>query len=234
MRGIGYRFSTRDEFRRLLDASEDRELEVSCGAALREREWLVATFEVAHERLSVAARARDRGDGPRIAFEERDWERIATLTLPCDEGYCRESVAPRSSEFRVRPPQANRVLVVDGEPDVREMVCAVVRGSGFTSFAVGSAEDALDLLRMERFDLLVVEQDLRGMSGLELCLRLPQRARGTPALLLANHPIAARPLQSAAASVSDYLVKPFRAPELWARMLSLLELSGVELCAHAS
>ncbi len=234
MRGIGYRFTSREELRVLLESSRDREFDVGCGAALREGEWVVASFEVARDRLRLAARARDCGDGTRLGFEPRDWDRLAALSEECDRGRCRESSPPRSSEYRVSPAEANRVLIVDGERDVREMVCAVVRCSGFSCYAMDSAEEALDRLRREDFDLVVVEQELRGMSGPELCRRLRQLEYDKPLLLLANHAFAAEAAEFAGSGASDYVVRPFRAPELWARMISLLAVPVLEPCAQAS
>lgn len=230
VRGIGYRFTTREELRLLLEASEDRELDICCGASLPEGEWLVVTCDVANERVTVAGRTRDRGDGTRIGFALRDWLRLAALSGCSELGECRESIPPHSSEFRVRPPAASRVLVVDGDRDVRDMVCAVVRCSGFSSHAVDSAEEALDALRRQQFELIVVEQELRGMGGLEFCRSLRERSFTTPTLLLVNDASVRDAERFAAAAVSDYLAKPFRAPELWARMLSQLEISGLDMC----
>jgi DNA-binding response OmpR family regulator len=114
--------------------------------------------------------------------------------------------------------------VVDADDSVLALVKAMLDGCGVDTSIARSAEEALDRLRRERFDLIVLEPALDGMSGLELCRRV--RAEGglsnTLLLAVATH-ASARDLDEAlAAGADDFVPKPFRALELRARAVGLL------------
>lgn len=125
----------------------------------------------------------------------------------------------------VRPSgRGSRVLVVDDDPDIREMVTFMLEAVELVVSSAGSAEDALALVREERFDLVVLDWNLPKMSGLELC-RLLRREPGLydiPVLFLTANAASQDMVEAFASGADDYVVKPFRAPELGARIFSLL------------
>ena len=63
---------------------------------------------------------------------------------------------------------ANRILIVDDKPEVRDSMSDYMRLAGFAAESVASAEEALDLLRDNRFDLVITDIVLPGLGGLEL------------------------------------------------------------------
>lgn len=113
------------------------------------------------------------------------------------------------------------ILVVEDEPAVRELVVFHLQRAGFTVAAVEDAEGAWPLLRTS--DLLVLDRMLPGTSGLELLRRLRHgSSEDMPVLLLTARGSEHDRVEGLEAGADDYLVKPFSAPELVARVRALL------------
>jgi two-component system phosphate regulon response regulator PhoB len=132
------------------------------------------------------------------------------------------SLSPRA----IPTPRAT-VLLVDDDPDLQEIVVAMLDAVGLEVDAVETAEEGLERLRSRRPDLLVLDWSLPGMSGLELCKRLRRDpAFGKLAILfLTAHAGTQDMVEAFAAGADDYVVKPFRAAELGARIFGLLRRS---------
>jgi two-component system, OmpR family, phosphate regulon response regulator PhoB len=117
-----------------------------------------------------------------------------------------------------------RVMVIDDEADIRDMVAAMLEAVGLIVTTAGSAEEALALLRGGAFDLVVLDWNMPRMSGIDLCRALRQKAAyaALPVLFLTANTSSSDMVEAFAAGADDYVVKPFRAPELGARIFSLL------------
>lgn len=117
-----------------------------------------------------------------------------------------------------------QVLLVDDDPDIRDVVGAMLEAVGLTVEPVTNAEDALDRVREKHFDLVVLDWGLPGMTGIELCRRI--RSEGAvstlPVLFLTAHSSSKDIVDAFASGADDYVAKPFRAPELGARIFGLL------------
>ena len=138
------------------------------------------------------------------------------------------SDAPQSERRSTFPPLSAppgaRVLVCDDDADVRDVVCAMLEAVGLKADGVPSAEDALDRMRATCPDLLVLDWNLPGMTGIELCrlVRREPKLEGVPVLFLTGHVSSKDVVEAFASGADDYVVKPFRAPELGARIFGLL------------
>jgi two-component system phosphate regulon response regulator PhoB len=121
-------------------------------------------------------------------------------------------------------PKGARVLLVDDERDIREVVGAMLDAVGLSVEAATSSEEALERLRASAFDLLLLDWNLPGMTGLELCrlIRKDTRLATLPVLFLTAHAAPQDVVDAFASGADDYVVKPFRAPELGARVFGLL------------
>jgi len=121
-------------------------------------------------------------------------------------------------------PQGARVLLVDDERDIREVVGAMLDAVGLKVEAATSSEEALERLRASAYDLLLLDWNLPGMTGLELCrlIRKDTRLATLPVLFLTAHAAPQDVVDAFASGADDYVVKPFRAPELGARVFGLL------------
>jgi two-component system phosphate regulon response regulator PhoB len=117
-----------------------------------------------------------------------------------------------------------RVLVVDDDPSVCKTVCALLENHGLATDSVRSAEDALARILADGCDLVVLDWGLPGMSGIELCRVVrdePSRA-DLPLLFLSARSSSEDIVEAFARGADDYVTKPFRGPELGARVLNLL------------
>jgi DNA-binding response OmpR family regulator len=90
---------------------------------------------------------------------------------------------------------------------------------------VGSVEDALDFLRRSFVDVIVLDSLLRGLDCGDLCQALSRTQSGTrpSVLLLGQDPTCDDAHAALAAGADDFVQKPFRAQELRARLVGLLE-----------
>ncbi|HEY4160198.1 MAG TPA: response regulator transcription factor [Polyangiaceae bacterium] len=230
MQGIVYRFDSFSELAQSLDA-DDPAIIVPTGEALSDGQWLVATFTVGEEATSLAGRVADRGAALHLTFEQRDWDRLARFA----HGEGPPSAPPecRAGAEEVQAPPGTTVLVVDDDPALRSIVCAMLRPANVTTLQVESAESALDWLNAERADLLVLDWGLPGMNGVELCRRLreDQHYRALPILFLTGHSSSQDLVEAFEAGADDFVSKPFRAPELRARVLGLLRRTAVARAA---
>lgn len=224
VRGIQYRFEDFTALADLVDAPPDaRELELPRPDGLRDGEWVLVTITIGGETESIAACVVDRGDGFRLRFTERDWERLRDFA----ESSGPPSVPParlQSLAERLQPPAGAKVLVVDDDLDLQQVVACVLRTSGFEVTSVSSAEEALVRMRQEPVDLVVLDCNLPGTTGIELCrtLRETPEYAALPVLFLSALSSPMEVGSALAAGANDFVGKPFRAPELRVRILELL------------
>jgi two-component system phosphate regulon response regulator PhoB len=138
----------------------------------------------------------------------------------------------RSSDPFTQGPHA-RVLVVDDDRDIREVVGAMLDAVGLTVESAMSAEEALERVRAASFDLLVLDWNLPGMTGVELCrlIRRDAKLATLPVLFLTAHASSHDVVEAFASGADDYVVKPFRAPELGARIFGLLRRARMSAAA---
>lgn len=84
----------------------------------------------------------------------------------------------------VLPQSASQVLVVEDEESIRRFLSAGLEQLGYQSQTAPSAEEALDVLSAKKFDVILTDLGLPGMSGAELARTVQQRSPGTPVVLL--------------------------------------------------
>jgi len=224
VRGIVCEFKSYAALEEVLERGHDEhDLEVPCGQAVRDGEWLVVTVIVGDESTTVAGRVDQHTEGCRVAFEERDWYRLHDFAEDGGPPSLRPA-EPASIPHAVRAAPGTRVLVVDDDSAQQTIVGSMLEASGIAAVSVGSAEEALQALTTTEVDLLVLDWALPGMSGLELCQKLRQDPHFgvLPILFLTAHSSSDDLVTAFEAGADDFVSKPFRAPELKARVLGLL------------
>jgi len=119
----------------------------------------------------------------------------------------------------------DKILVVDDEPRVVRLVTEVLKAMGYQVIAAGAGEPALELVLMERPDLVLLDVLLpRGMDGFEVCRRLREFS-DVPVIMLTARAQSSDLLTGFDAGADDYLTKPFNAKELLARVRAVLRRS---------
>ncbi len=119
---------------------------------------------------------------------------------------------------------AVRVLVVEDEPNIRELVCLHLRHEGYVCDGVGDGHAGLERARTERYDLMVLDVMLPGIDGLSLCraIRNGNANRDVPILILTARRDESDKVVGLESGADDYLTKPFGVRELVARARALL------------
>jgi DNA-binding response OmpR family regulator len=117
--------------------------------------------------------------------------------------------------------RAMRVLVVDDDVEVRELLTRAITRDGHSVTAVGAASAARHALEAPGADVMVLDLDLPDGTGVELCRALRAAGLGLPILMLTAHSEIATRIASLDAGVDDFLGKPFAVAELCARVRAL-------------
>ena len=132
----------------------------------------------------------------------------------------------------------SRILIVDDDPRLSEMVSEYLGNAGFRTTVAANGSEGLALLAREPFDALVLDLMLPDMDGLEVCRRVRAVAEaphaGIPILMLTARGDATDRIVGLELGADDYLPKPFEPRELLARLRALLRRSGTRTgTAHA-
>ncbi len=113
------------------------------------------------------------------------------------------------------------ILVVDDEPQIRRVLRTTLSAQGYTILEAKSGEEALETVRRERVDLVLLDVNLPGISGLETCREL-RSSSDVPIIMLTVRNAEADKVQALDAGADDYVVKPFGSDELMARIRAAL------------
>jgi two-component system response regulator MprA len=119
-----------------------------------------------------------------------------------------------------------RILVVDDDQRLRDLLVKYLSGEGYEVKAVPDAKGMDKQLARERYDLVVLDLMLPGEDGLAVCRRLRAAGDRVPILMLTARDAVADRIDGLDAGADDYLVKPFDVGELAARLRALLRRAG--------
>lgn len=226
-------------------------LPVPAGEQVRDGEWVLATFEIGSRRRATAAAARGvRAAGDvHITFERRDWDRLLAFVAArsevmraarpvglADDGASislREPPVSRRSADDEPPPSSlfdpsrihARVLLVDHDA-TREELAGMLRDLGLTVETAGSTEAARAHLGASSFDAVVLGTDVAGLDPhafvRDLRAGSDRKAAVIPVLILSAEPSSRSAVAAFASGADDFLARPFRSPELGARVFGLI------------
>jgi len=118
-----------------------------------------------------------------------------------------------------------RVLVVDDEEPIRELVCYTLEREGFRADAVGDGRSALRRMEEQPYDIVVLDRMLPGLQGTDV-LRQIRTAGRTPVILVTAKIGETDRVEGLEAGADDYVAKPFSPRELVARVRAVLRRSG--------
>jgi DNA-binding response OmpR family regulator len=107
-----------------------------------------------------------------------------------------------------------RVMVVDDNASILKFLCAAFGAHDCAVAQAGTAEEALELLRAQSFDLVVSDIKMPGLSGLDLLRAVKRRQPGTPVALITGAPSVTSAVFGLRHGAYDYLPKPFSVKEI--------------------
>jgi two-component system KDP operon response regulator KdpE len=113
------------------------------------------------------------------------------------------------------------ILAVDDEPQIRRVLRTTLSAQGYTVLEAKSGEEALETVRRERVDLVLLDVNLAGISGLETCREI-RSSSDVPIIMLTVRNSEQDKVQALDAGADDYVVKPFGSEELMARIRAAL------------
>jgi two-component system, OmpR family, alkaline phosphatase synthesis response regulator PhoP len=116
-----------------------------------------------------------------------------------------------------------RALVVEDDPDIVELLTHYLRTDGWSVASAGEGRTALEKLRRESFELLILDIQMPGLDGLAVCaaVRADPRTQAIPVVMLTARGDETDRVLGLEMGADDYIVKPFSPKELLARVRAL-------------
>ena len=119
--------------------------------------------------------------------------------------------------------QMKRILLVDDDEDLREALGEqLLMTEDFDVFEAGNGSDAMEKVKSELYDLIVLDVGLPDTDGHELCRLMRKQGVKCPVLMLTGHDGDLDTILGLDAGANDYVTKPFKFPVLLARMRAQL------------
>jgi len=115
-----------------------------------------------------------------------------------------------------------RILIVEDEQKLAEILSRSLRGEGFTVDVAATADDGYHLATSDNYDLIILDLLLPDQPGTDLLRRLRQQHLKVPVLVLTARGELETKVETFEAGADDYLTKPFALPELMVRVRALL------------
>lgn len=125
-----------------------------------------------------------------------------------------------------------KILVVDDEDSVRDLLSDAVRVAGYESAVAADGSEALRWLRQQKADLIILDINLPKMDGFEVLEQIRSQGVETPVILLTARAERSDVTHGLRSGADDYLTKPFSLEELILRVRAILRRSGIEKDSH--
>jgi two-component system KDP operon response regulator KdpE len=119
---------------------------------------------------------------------------------------------------------SGKIMVVDDDPQIRRVLRTALVAQGYEAIDARNGEEALDMLKEERADLVILDVNMPGMNGLETC-RAMRSFTEVPIVMLTVRDAETDKVEALDAGADDYVTKPFGSPELLARIRAALRRS---------
>jgi two-component system KDP operon response regulator KdpE len=116
---------------------------------------------------------------------------------------------------------AGRILVVDDDPQIRRTMKVTLTARHYEVGDSRNGEEALDRLRSETYDLVLLDMNMPGTGGIETC-RLIRSSSDVAIIMLTVNNTEKDKVEALDAGADDYITKPFSIPELLARIRATL------------
>src|ERR1035438_7153468 len=110
-----------------------------------------------------------------------------------------------------------KILVVDDEPQLRRVMRGALTKQGYIVADARDGDSALEMLRKDRYDLVILDRNMPGIGGVETCRAIRQHS-DIGIIMLTVRKAEADRIEALDAGADDYVTKPFSMPELLARI----------------
>lgn len=115
----------------------------------------------------------------------------------------------------------SRILIVDDNPEIREVVTILLEGEGFVTEEAGDGEAALKKIKEKPYDLILLDVMMPGLNGYQTCVEI-RKTTNTPILFLSARSQVEDKTMGFLSGGDDYLPKPFSYQELLGRVKALV------------
>jgi two-component system KDP operon response regulator KdpE len=130
------------------------------------------------------------------------------------------------------PLSQNSVLIVDDEPLLRKALRTSLIASGFSVEEARNGEEALGVFQQHPFDLVLLDINMPGISGIEACQRIRGMSDHAGIIMVTVRDLEDDKVRALEAGADDYVTKPFKLRELTARLRAVLRRARVQDAAE--
>lgn len=186
--------------------------------------WKIAKMANALEALLIQLHAKPKKITPSV---------IRTVAQAIDALASLFDQATNPQTEGLVPP---RILVVDDEIISRETICSALGQADLRAVSLDDSLAAQRLLEQDQFDLIFLDVEMPGESGLDLCVNIREMAtnRATPVVFVTSHSDFGSRAQSTLSGGNDFIAKPFLMVELAVKALTWLFRESPELVSAAT
>src|SRR5215468_2563264 len=114
-----------------------------------------------------------------------------------------------------------RIMIVDDDPQIRRVLRTALVAQGYEVVDARNGDEALEKLRDEKVDLVILDMNMPGMGGVETC-RSIRSTSDISIIMLTVRDAESDKVEALDAGADDYITKPFSSPELLARIRAAL------------
>jgi DNA-binding response OmpR family regulator len=124
----------------------------------------------------------------------------------------------------------NEIMIVDDDEDLRESMAEVLAGGEFAVTQAARGEEALNLIEHRKFDLILLDMVMPGLSGMEVLGRIRQKFPRMPVVMISAFASVGSAVEAMRQGASDYVTKPFRVDGLLTAVRRSLEEARFATC----
>jgi CheY-like chemotaxis protein len=118
-----------------------------------------------------------------------------------------------------------KILLVDDEPDIIEVIQDRLEAYGFTVITAGTGLEALKKLSVEKFDGVFLDVKMPEMGGIEALEEIRKRDKKIPVIIITSSSSQEAAIEAIAKGASDYILKPFEWAELKTKIQKVFNVS---------
>jgi two-component system KDP operon response regulator KdpE len=124
--------------------------------------------------------------------------------------------------------EQSTVLIVDDERSIRLSLRTILSGLGFMVVEAARGEEAVALIRTAQFDAVLLDINMPGMGGVEVCRMMRKNSTRLPIIMLTVQGSEDRKVEALDAGADDYITKPFQLRELIARLRAAVRRNKID------